>query len=84
LTGKNKYNWDFSGAEAEYRKALELDPSDATAHQWFAEMLGTIGGREQEAIDETNRAHELDPLSPIMGYALGEVYASARQVRQGD
>jgi len=79
LTGKKQYNWDFSGAEAEYRKALELDPSDATVHQWFSEMLGPVGGREREAIDEANRAYELDPLSPIMGHAQGEAYNSARQ-----
>src|SRR6266571_4578341 len=34
---KSFYSWDFSGAEAEFRKALELDPSDATAHQWFSQ-----------------------------------------------
>jgi serine/threonine protein kinase/Tfp pilus assembly protein PilF len=79
LSEKNKHNWDFSGAEAEYRKALELDPSDATVHQWFAEMLGLLGGREREAINEANRAYELDPLSPIIGYTQGEVYFSAHQ-----
>ncbi len=51
------YSWDFSGGEAEFRKAFELDPSDATAHQWFAEALSSIGGRAQEGIDEANRAH---------------------------
>jgi len=72
-------DWDFSGGEAESRKALELDPSDATAHQWFAESLAFIGGRAEESIDEANRAHQLDPLSPIIGYALGDVYNSDRQ-----
>ena len=45
-----EYDWDFSGGEAEFRKAFALDPNDATAHQWFAENLGMIGGREQEAL----------------------------------
>jgi TolB-like protein len=76
---KMSYDWDFSGGEAEFRKALELDPSDATAHQWFSEMLSAIGGRAQESIDEANRAHLLDPLSPIIGHAQGEAYYSARQ-----
>jgi serine/threonine protein kinase len=76
---KSTYDWDFSGGEAEFRKALELDPSDATAHQWFSINLSTIGGRTQEAIDEANRAHQLDPLSPIMGVAQMEAYGSARQ-----
>ena len=79
--GANKveYNRDFSGGEAEFRKAFELDPSDATAHEWFAEMLAFIGGRAQESIDEANRAQQLDPLSPIIGYIQGEVYIYDRQ-----
>jgi eukaryotic-like serine/threonine-protein kinase len=76
---KSNYNWDFSGGEAEFRKALKLDPSDATAHQWFAETLEGMGGRAQESIDEANRAHQLDPLSPIIGHVQGEVYAADRQ-----
>jgi len=76
---KSQYSWDFSGGEAEFRKALELDPSDATAHQWFSENLSSIGGRAQEAIDEANRAHQLDPLSPIIGVAQAGAYSSARQ-----
>jgi serine/threonine protein kinase/tetratricopeptide (TPR) repeat protein len=76
---KSSYVWDFPGGEAEFRKALDLDPSDATAHQWFSIHLGSIGVRTQEAIDEANRAHQLDPLSPIMGVAQMEAYGSARQ-----
>jgi TolB-like protein/predicted Ser/Thr protein kinase len=81
LLGANKmqHGWDFSGGEAELRKALELDPSDATAHQWLAENLSYIGGREQEAIDEANQAHQLDPLSPIIAVAQAEAYMLARQ-----
>jgi len=76
---KMKFNWDFAGGQAEFRKALELDPSDATAHQWLAESLGYIGGRAQESIEEANRAHQLDPLSPIIGVVQGEVLKSDRQ-----
>jgi len=76
---KMEYNWDFSGGEAEFRKALELDPSDATTHQWFAQNLAYIGGRAQESIDEGNRARQLDPLSPIIGFAQGEVYSHDHQ-----
>ncbi len=76
---KMEFDWDFSGGEAEYRKAFELDPSDATAHQWFAQDLAYIGGRAQESIDEANHAHQLDPLSPIIGYAQAEAYRHARQ-----
>src|SRR5437660_3358227 len=79
LTGKNLYKWDFSGAEAEFRKALELDPSDATVHQWFSQHLEAIGGRVSESIEEGNRAHELDPLSPTIGFAQADAYSFARQ-----
>jgi len=69
-----QHDWDFSRGESESRKALELDPSDATAHEWFAESLAFIGGRVQESIAEANLAHQLDPLSPIIGHVLWEVY----------
>jgi eukaryotic-like serine/threonine-protein kinase len=76
---KTAYHFDFSGGEVEYRKAFALDPSDATAHQWFAEDLARFGGRTQEAIDEANRARQLDPLSPIISVALMEAHIGARQ-----
>jgi adenylate cyclase len=81
VLGANKMqdSWDFSGGEAEFRRAFELDPSDATAHQWFSEALSYIGGRAQEAIEEARRAHELDPLSPIIGVAQAETYYYDRQ-----
>jgi eukaryotic-like serine/threonine-protein kinase len=76
---KMEFDWDFAGGEAEYRKAFALDPSDATAHQWFAQDLSYIGGRVQESIDEANRAYQLDPLSPIIESEQPEVYWHARQ-----
>jgi serine/threonine protein kinase len=74
-----EYDWDFSGGEAEYKKAFELDPNDATAHQWYAEHLAYIGGREQEALAEANRARQLDPASPIITETVGLVYTHARR-----
>jgi serine/threonine protein kinase/TolB-like protein/cytochrome c-type biogenesis protein CcmH/NrfG len=81
VLGANKmqYTWDFSGGEAEFRKALDLDPSDATAHQWFSESLCWIGGRAQEAIEEGDRAHQLDPLSPIISAQQALAYTYAHQ-----
>jgi eukaryotic-like serine/threonine-protein kinase len=81
VLGGNKFehDWDFAGGEAEYRKALELDPSDATAHQWFAGDLAGIGGRAQEAIDEANRAYQLDPLSPAVRLAQSTSYTNNRE-----
>ncbi len=81
VLGSNEmgYDWDFAGGEAEFKEAIELDPNDATAHQWYAENIGTLGGREQEALAEINRAHQLDPLSPIITRVIGSVRVSARQ-----
>jgi TolB-like protein len=81
VLGNNEmqYDWDFAGGEAEFKKSFELDPNDATAHQWYAENLGTLGGREQEALAEINRAHELDPLSPIITRVKGSVLVSAHK-----
>jgi eukaryotic-like serine/threonine-protein kinase len=76
---KIAYYWDFANGEAEFRKAIQLDPSDATIHQWFAEALGQMGGRIQEAIDESSRAHQLDPLSAIIVFEQSETYVWARQ-----
>ena len=73
-----QYDWDFAGGEAEYKKAFELDPNDATAHQWYAEGIAMIGGREQEALAEANRAQQLDPLSPTISEVVGEVHIRAR------
>ena len=84
VLGRNEmnYDWDFAGGEAEFKKALELDPNDATAHQWYAVGIGQIGGREQEALAEINRAHQLDPLSPVIGGVVGLIHTSARQYNE--
>jgi TolB-like protein/Tfp pilus assembly protein PilF len=81
VLGSNQigYDWDFAGGEAEFKKAIELDPNDATAHQWYAESISTLGGREQEALAEIDRAHQLDPLSPIISRVIGSIWVSARQ-----
>jgi eukaryotic-like serine/threonine-protein kinase len=75
---KMQIDWDLPGGEAEFRKAIQLDPSDATAHQWFCQMLNYIG-RSNEGIEECNRARELDPLSPIIAFAQADAYNYNRQ-----
>jgi TolB-like protein len=81
VLGSNEmeYEWDFAGGEAEYKKALQLDPNDPTAHHWYALELSALGGREQEALAEINRAHQLDPLSAVISATIGEVLITARQ-----
>jgi eukaryotic-like serine/threonine-protein kinase len=80
VLGSNEMDaWDFAGGEAEFKRALELDPNDATARQWYAMFTAIIGGREQEANAEANRAYQLDPLSPIIGYRVGAIHIWAQQ-----
>ena len=74
-----EYDWDFTGGEAEYKKSFELDPNDALAHLYHAFDIGMIGGRDQEALAEANRAHQLDPLSPTISTTVGEGHTMARQ-----
>ena len=74
-----EYDWDFAGGEAEYQKAFALDPNDASAHQWYGQDIGWIGGHDQEALAEMNRAHQLDPLSPIITETVGLVQTTARK-----
>jgi len=61
----------WSPAEQEFRRALELNPGYATAHQWYALNLSTLG-RHAEAVAEARRALELDPLSPIQNLFFGQ------------
>ncbi len=55
-------DWDWQGAENEYRRAIELNPKYATARHWYAAQL-LIQGRLDEALQEIKRAQQLDPLS---------------------
>lgn len=54
--------WDVKGAEAEYRRAIELDPQNAEGHHWFANLLLTLG-RQAEARTEIDEARRIDPAS---------------------
>jgi len=74
-------DWDFAGAEKEFRRALKLDPNFATAHQWYAEVLSVLG-RHGEAIAEIRRAEELDPFSMIIHHEAGQILQNARQYAQ--
>jgi tetratricopeptide (TPR) repeat protein len=73
-TSEMEYDWDFAGGEAEYKKAFELDPNDATAHQWYSYDIGMIGGRDQLAIAEAKLARQLDAQSPSTGFQEGYVH----------
>ena len=74
-------NWDFAAAEQGFRRAIELKPGYATAHQWYSELLAFLG-RHAEAIAEIRKALELDPLSAVMHHQAGQTYQQARQYDQ--
>jgi serine/threonine-protein kinase len=77
-SARGEYDWDWVGAEKEYKRAIELNPGYATAHQWYAEYLSYMG-RHNEAIAEAKRAQELDPLSLIISASGGWVFFYARR-----
>jgi TolB-like protein/Tfp pilus assembly protein PilF len=56
-------DWDFKGAEEDFKKALDLDPNYATAHHWYSMVLTRIG-QHARAIMEMERAMELNPTDP--------------------
>jgi TolB-like protein/DNA-binding winged helix-turn-helix (wHTH) protein/Tfp pilus assembly protein PilF len=64
--------WDWSGAEREFRRALELNPGYATAHHWYGYHLMMVG-RDDEGIAELKRAESLDPLSLIISAGVADV-----------
>jgi serine/threonine protein kinase/Tfp pilus assembly protein PilF len=70
------YDWDWSGAEKEFQRALELNPNYATAHVWYGEYLQALA-RFEEAIREMKHAQALDPLSLIVQADLGWTYFRA-------
>lgn len=59
------YDWNWSEAEREFKRAIELDPNYATAHHWYSELLMAVG-RFDEAIAENEMAARLDPTSLII------------------
>ena len=72
------YSWDFPLAEKEYKKAIELNPNYATAHHWYSLYLSQMG-RTEEAIEEMNKALQIDPLSAIINSNLGYTFFLARK-----
>lgn len=72
----NANEYDFAGAEREYKRAIELDPNYATAHQWYGILLYDLA-RNEESQAELRWALEIDPLSVIINlyYADSLFYA---------
>jgi TolB-like protein/Tfp pilus assembly protein PilF/DNA-binding winged helix-turn-helix (wHTH) protein len=72
------YDWDWQTAEREYRRAIELNDNNATAHHWYGEFLA-FQGRFDESLREIDRALLLDPLSLIIATDRGVILYYSRQ-----
>jgi adenylate cyclase len=70
---KFRIDWDWKGAEKEFKRAIELKPSYATAHEWYALFLA-IQVRLDEALQEMQKAYELDPLSSSVNTGIARIY----------
>lgn len=69
-------DWDWVGAEKEFRRAIELSPNYSTAHHWYSLLLWETG-RTDESLVEITRARELDPLSPVINSVLAGTLLTA-------
>ena len=72
------YDYDFAGAEREYKRAIELNPNYATAHHFYGNLFSHLG-RPEESFAEFRRALELDPLSLVINRMYGESLFYARK-----
>ena len=72
------YDWDWAKAEREFHRAIELNPNDALGRNWYGGYL-SLRGRHDEAIDEHERARELDPFSLIINANLARSFYWARR-----
>ena len=77
-TAHTWYDWDWAGAEREFRRGLDLNPQDALGRNWHSGYLSLLG-RHDEAIAEQERARELDPLSLIVNANLTRALYYARR-----
>src|SRR5262245_5798591 len=80
---KHRYEWDWAGAEHDFRRAIELDPGSVEAHRFFALLLTALG-RHAEAISEIQIAEQLDPLSSLVQSDFGYDFYLARKYEQAE
>jgi len=76
---KDFYDWDFAGAEREFKRAIELNPSSSTAHELYGKVLPDMRGGFDEAFVEVKHALDLDPFSVSISETLGELLFYSRQ-----
>jgi tetratricopeptide (TPR) repeat protein len=75
---KYRFDWDWRGAEDDFKQAIRLNPNNAQAHHWYADYL-TAMKRFDEALAEVKRARELDPFSLFINWNVGRILFFARR-----
>lgn len=80
---KANYEWDWAGAEKEFKLALELNPKYPTAHHRYSLFLPVVG-RLDESVAEAKKAQELDPLSLIINENVGDMLIVARRYDEAE
>lgn len=78
---KTYFDWDWAGAEQEFRRTLELNPNQAAVHHTYSRYLASLG-RLTEARAELERAQELDPLSLLVQANAGVISYFGREYNQ--
>jgi TolB-like protein/Tfp pilus assembly protein PilF len=75
------YDWDWSAAEAEFRRVLRLNPADAIAETWYAVYLGAMG-RHEESLRRILHAEAVEPLAITIRLSVGRCYLYAGWLEQ--
>ena len=75
------YDWDWSAADAQFKRAFELDPNYAVCHHWYSHYLTAVG-RVEESLTASRRCLELDPLDLVLNIHMAWHYQFARQYDQ--
>jgi serine/threonine-protein kinase len=71
------YDWDWTAAEKQFQRAIELKPHYGPVHIWYAHLLAAMG-RTEESFEESKRALECDPLGLILNLHMGWYYLYER------
>ncbi len=75
------FDWDWPGAETEFKRGIELNPAYAEGHHYYSHYLVAMG-RDEESLTESRRCLELEPLNLLLNVHLGWHYLYARQYDQ--
>ncbi len=75
------YNWDWAGAESEFRRAIALNPSSEDGHHWYSHYLLSLG-RIGDSLAESQRAIQVAPVDPLINVHLSWHYLFARNYNE--